>query len=83
MFCATCMHGRNSDRVRYSLPRVTNMHWHACYADMHQIVQVLTDTRAIYLNGCLFDELPSDMVLSALLQAKNSGAVICFDPGPR
>lgn len=50
---------------------------------MRQIAQVLTDTRAIYLNGCLFDELPSDMVLSALLQAKNSGAVICFDPGPR
>ena len=45
--------------------------------------QALQDTRAIYLNGCLFDELPSDMVLSALLQAKNSGAVICFDPGPR
>ncbi|KAL3143635.1 hypothetical protein ABBQ38_002431 [Trebouxia sp. C0009 RCD-2024] len=45
--------------------------------------QALTDTRAIYLNGCLFDELPSDMVLSALLQAKNNGAVICFDPGPR
>lgn len=46
-------------------------------------MQALQDTRAIYLNGCLFDELPSDMVLSALLQAKNSGAVICFDPGPR
>ena len=46
-------------------------------------MQALQDTRAIYLNGCLFDELPSDMVLSALLQAKNGGAVICIDPGPR
>ena len=46
-------------------------------------LQALQDTRAIYLNGCLFDELPSDMVLSVLLQAKNNGAVICFDPGPR
>ncbi|KAL0045494.1 hypothetical protein WJX82_008274 [Trebouxia sp. C0006] len=45
--------------------------------------QALQDTRAVYLNGCLFDELPSDMVLSVLLQAKNNGAVICFDPGPR
>lgn len=45
--------------------------------------QALHDTRAVYLNGCLFDELPSDMVLSALLHAKNNGAVICFDPGPR
>jgi len=23
------------------------------------------------------------MVLSVLLQAKNNGAIICFDPGPR
>ncbi len=46
-------------------------------------LQALQDTRAIYLNGCLFDELPSDMVLSVLLQAKSNGAVICFDPGPR
>jgi sugar/nucleoside kinase (ribokinase family) len=46
-------------------------------------LQALQDTRAIYLNGCLFDELPSDMVLSVLLQAKNNGAIICFDPGPR
>lgn len=45
--------------------------------------QALQDTRAIYLNGCLFDELPSDLVLSVLLQAKSNGAVICFDPGPR
>lgn len=45
--------------------------------------QAMQNTHAIYLNGCLFDELPSDMVLSALLQARNNGAVICFDPGPR
>ncbi|KAL0034032.1 hypothetical protein WJX79_004388 [Trebouxia sp. C0005] len=45
--------------------------------------QALQDTQAVYLNGCLFDELPSDMVLSVLLQAKSNGAVICFDPGPR
>ena len=56
---------------------------HGCLSDEQLTVQALTDTRAIYLNGCLFDELPSDMVLSALLQAKNNGAVICFDPGPR
>lgn len=47
------------------------------------MLQVMQDTHAIFLNGFLFDELPADMVLSALLQAKTSEAVVCFDPGPR
>ena len=47
------------------------------------MMQAMQDTHAVFLNGFLFDELPADMVLSALLRAKSNGTVVCFDPGPR
>ena len=60
---------------------------HCCDLQILEVVfagwQAMQDTHAVFLNGFLFDELPADMVLAALLKAKNNGAVVCFDPGPR
>ena len=43
--------------------------------------QVLADTHALLLNGCVFDELPAELVLSAAQQARANGGAVFFDPG--
>lgn len=43
--------------------------------------QVLDDTHALLLNGCVFDELPAELVLSAAQQARANGGAVFFDPG--
>ena len=46
-------------------------------------VQMLRAARAIYIDGYVFDELPSSIVAPALKQAQRAGASVFFDPGPR
>ena len=46
-------------------------------------MQLLRDTRAVLLNGFLFDELPAQVVLTAAATARAAGAAVFFDPGPR
>lgn len=47
------------------------------------VIQALTRTRAVCLNGYVFDELPLALVKAAAEVASGSGAAIFFDPGPR
>jgi hypothetical protein len=35
----------------------------------------------VFTNGFVFDELPLDLVKSAIHIASEAGAAICFDPG--
>jgi hypothetical protein len=44
-------------------------------------VQLIKGTRAVFMNGFVFDELPLDMVVSAINLAHSMGAAIFFDPG--
>lgn len=44
-------------------------------------VQALQSTAAVFTNGFVFDELPLDLVKSAVHTASEAGAAICFDPG--
>ncbi|KAG1673693.1 hypothetical protein FOA52_010562 [Chlamydomonas sp. UWO 241] len=45
--------------------------------------QRLANTKAMWTNGFVFDELPLPIVVSACEQTIASGAAIFFDPGPR
>jgi hypothetical protein len=44
-------------------------------------VQALTSTAAVFTNGFVFDELPLELVKSAIQAASDSGAAVLFDPG--
>jgi hypothetical protein len=44
-------------------------------------LQLIKGTRAVFMNGFVFDELPLDMVVSAINLAHSMGAAIFFDPG--
>ena len=46
-------------------------------------VQALRSTRALVINGFLFDELAPDVIMAAVATARNAGAAVFFDPGPR
>ena len=46
-------------------------------------MQVLSRTKALFVNGFIFDEIPGRIVLSAVDSARKSGAATFFDPGPR
>lgn len=46
-------------------------------------LQTLQSTRALFINGFIFDELPGPVVLSAVACANRAGAATFFDPGPR
>ena len=45
--------------------------------------QMLSDTHALLLNGCVFDELPASLVAATARQARAGGAAVFFDPGVR
>lgn len=44
-------------------------------------MQVLQSTAAVFTNGYVFDELPLELVKTAIHTASNAGAAILFDPG--
>ena len=46
-------------------------------------LDILRSTRAVFVNGFAFDELPAGTVLAALEAARAAGALVFFDPGPR
>lgn len=43
----------------------------------------LSQCSAIFVNGFVFDEMETEAVHAAVRTAKDSGAVVIFDPGPR
>ncbi|KAJ9524794.1 hypothetical protein QJQ45_024426 [Haematococcus lacustris] len=45
--------------------------------------QLLQSSRAVFLTGFVFDELPLELVTAACHHARSHGAAIFFDPGPR
>ncbi len=45
------------------------------------VLQVLQNTEALFINGFVFDELPSEAVLAAATTARAAGAAVFFDPG--
>ena len=47
------------------------------------VERVLDNTAALFINGFVFDEVPSGIVLRAAQRAKHAGAAVFFDPGPR
>lgn len=47
------------------------------------IQDTLESTAALFINGFVFDEVPCDVVLAAARCARNAGAAVFFDPGPR
>lgn len=46
-------------------------------------LNLLKNCRAVFTNGFIFDELPLEVVQIAVTAASESGAALCFDPGPR
>ena len=42
---------------------------------------MLRDTRALYLNGFVFDELEPQLVVNMAHMAREAGAAVFFDPG--
>lgn len=49
----------------------------------HAVHAMLRDTRAVYLNGFVFDELEPELVAAVARAARAAGAAVFFDPGPR
>eukprot|EP00891_Asterochloris_glomerata_P001702 jgi/Astpho2/1702/fgenesh1_pg.00032_%23_41_t len=47
------------------------------------ISRILCDTHAVHLNGFALDELPPELVVAMLSEARQAGAAVFFDPGPR
>jgi hypothetical protein len=45
------------------------------------LLDALASTRAIMLNGCIFDELSYEVVGSIAQRARGHGAAVFFDPG--
>lgn len=45
--------------------------------------RILEETAAVFVNGFVFDEMPTNVVIEAAKHAADSGAAIFFDPGPR
>ena len=48
---------------------------------MSAIVQALGSTKAVMLNGFVFDELSTDVVKALADCARTGGASVFFDPG--
>ena len=48
---------------------------------MCAVPQMLADTHALLLNGCVFDELPASLVAATARKARAGGAAVFFDPG--
>jgi len=49
----------------------------------HGVKEILDSTASLFINGFVFDEVPSEVVLAAAHQAQQAGAAVFFDPGPR
>jgi sugar/nucleoside kinase (ribokinase family) len=47
------------------------------------VERVLDSTAALFVNGFVFDEVPSHVVIAAAQRAQQGGAAVFFDPGPR
>lgn len=47
------------------------------------VERVLDSTAALFINGFVFDEVPAEVVQRAAERAKQAGAAVFFDPGPR
>jgi len=47
------------------------------------VERVLDSTAALFVNGFVFDEVPSHIVTAAAQRAQQGGAAVFFDPGPR
>ncbi|KAL4514183.1 hypothetical protein Ndes2437B_g04164 [Nannochloris sp. 'desiccata'] len=47
------------------------------------VERVLDSTAALFVNGFVFDEVPSHIVIAAAQRAQQGGAAVFFDPGPR
>ena len=48
-----------------------------------EALHVLENTKSVFINGFVFDEIPEQVVVDAALHAQEHGAVVLFDPGPR
>ena len=45
--------------------------------------QVLQASRAMFVAGCCFDELPPAVIMEAVRSHRSAGGAVFFDPGPR
>lgn len=45
--------------------------------------QVLQASRAMFVAGCCFDELPPAVIMEAVHSHRSTGGAVFFDPGPR
>jgi sugar/nucleoside kinase (ribokinase family) len=43
----------------------------------------LANTSCLFINGFAFDDLPPEIVVTSAREARESGAAVFFDPGPR
>ncbi len=46
-------------------------------------MQVLQASRAMFVAGCCFDELPPAVIMEAVHSHRSTGGAVFFDPGPR
>lgn len=46
-----------------------------------RVLQVLRNSRAVFTNGFVFDEMPGALVRSACQDAIDHGSAVFFDPG--
>ena len=45
------------------------------------VLDLFRHTRTLMMNGCVFDELPADVVAEVAAVARSAGAAVIFDPG--
>ena len=45
--------------------------------------QVLQNSRALFVAGCCFDELPPAVIMEGVHSHRAAGGAVFFDPGPR
>ena len=81
--CSPLQHGTKTTCCPCSSFRdVSAVHPHGL-ATIAAALQILCDTRAVHLNGFVLDELPPELVVAMLSEARQAGAAVFFDPGPR
>lgn len=47
------------------------------------VLKMVSDSRALMLNGFVLDELPGPLVVKAAVATRDGGGAVFFDPGPR
>jgi sugar/nucleoside kinase (ribokinase family) len=45
--------------------------------------EIINQSKVLFCNGFLFDELSPEVIMSAVDYANESGCMVFFDPGPR